>query len=374
MARASPLLLYVITRALLAVPMLVILLTAVFVILRLIPGDPIQALFGGRGNPSVVAAARAQLGLDRPLIVQCFDYLGRVFTGNFGQSLTLYPGQSVMHWILLVFPATLELALYSMIVAAVVGILTGVVAGRYRGTPVDVTLRMYGIVIWVIPVFWLALMLQLAFAIGLRWLPPNGRLSPLTPIPTPRTGLYTIDSLLMGRYDIFIDAVRHLILPSLTLGLVLSGFFTRIVRVNMMQTLQSDFVEAARARGIRERSVIYRHAFKNALIPVVTVIGLQFAALLAGAIMTFVVLGFLVAFVVIALTAPLISPYDPLAINSSELLSAPSGSHLMGTDHLGRDVLSRVFWGARTSLLIMAIGVLVALVVGVPIGLTAGHL
>ena len=277
MARASPLLLYVITRALLAVPMLVILLTAVFVILRLIPGDPIQALFGGRGNPSVVAAARAQLGL---------DYLGRVFTGNFGQSLTLYPGQSVMHWILLVFPATLELALYSMIVAAVVGILTGVVAGRYRGTPVDVTLRMYGIVIWVIPIFWLALMLQLTFAIGLRWLPPNGRLSPLTPVPTPRTGLYTIDSLLMGRYDIFIDAVRHLILPSLTLGLVLSGFFTRIVRVNMMQTLQSDFVEAARARGIRERSVIYRHAFKNALIPVVTVIGLQFAALLGGAILT----------------------------------------------------------------------------------------
>ena len=286
MARASPLLLYVITRALLAVPMLVILLTAVFVILRLIPGDPIQALFGGRGNPAVVAAARAQLGLDRPLIVQYFDYLGRVFTGNFGQSLTLYPGQSVMHWILLVFPATLELALYSMIVAAVVGILTGVVAGRYRGTPVDVTLRMYGIVIWVIPIFWLALMLQLTFAIGLRWLPPNGRLSPLTPVPTPRTGLYTIDSLLMGRYDIFIDAVRHLILPSLTLGLVLSGFFTRIVRVNMMQTLQSDFVEAARARGIRERSVIYRHAFKNALIPVVTVIGLQFAALLGGAILT----------------------------------------------------------------------------------------
>jgi len=158
--------------------------------------------------------------------------------------------------------------------------------GRYRGTPVDVTLRMYGIVIWVIPIFWLALMLQLTFAIGLRWLPPNGRLSPLTPIPTPRTGLYTIDSLLMGRYDIFIDAVRHLILPSLTLGLVLSGFFTRIVRVNMMQTLQSDFVEAARARGIRERSVIYRHAFKNALIPVVTVIGLQFAALLGGAILT----------------------------------------------------------------------------------------
>jgi peptide/nickel transport system permease protein len=286
MARASPLFVYVLTRAFLAVPMLIILLTAVFVILRLIPGDPIQALFGGRGRPDVVAAARAQLGLDRPLIVQYFDYLGRVFTGNFGQSLTLHPGQSVLHWILLVFPATLELAIYSMLVAAGVGVLTGVVAGRHRDTAVDVTLRMYGIVVWVIPIFWLGLMLQLIFAVGLRWLPHNDRLSPLMPIPTRTTGLYTIDSLLMGRFDIFIDAVRHLILPCVTLGLVLSGFFTRIVRVNMMQTLQSDFVEAARARGIRERSVVYRHAFRNALIPVVTVVGLQFAALLGGAILT----------------------------------------------------------------------------------------
>ncbi len=286
MARASPLLLYVITRALLAIPMLIILLTMVFVILRLIPGDPIQALFGGRGTPSVVAAARAQLGLDRPLVVQYFDYLGKVFTGNLGTSLTLYPGQSVTHWITIWFPATLELAIYSILVAAAIGILTGVVAGRHRDTAVDVSLRMYGIVVWVIPVFWLGLMLQLTFAIGLRWLPPNGRLSPLTPIPPHVTGLYTVDSLLAGRWDTFIDAARHLVLPSLTLGIVLSGFFTRIVRVNMMQTLQSDFVEAARARGIRDWSVVYHHAFKNALIPVVTVMGLQFAALLGGAILT----------------------------------------------------------------------------------------
>lgn len=286
MARASPLLLYILTRALLAIPMLIILLTLVFIILRLIPGDPIQALFGGRATPEVVAAARAQLGLDRPLIVQYFDYLAKIFTGNFGESLTLHPGQPVMHWILLVIPATLELAIYSMLVAALVGVVTGVFAGRHRGTPVDVALRMYGITVWVVPIFWLGLMLQLVFAVGLRWLPPVGRLSPLMPIPQRTTGLYTIDSLLMGRFDIFVDAVRHLILPSITLGLVLSGFFTRVVRVNMMQTLQSDFVEAARARGIRERSVVYRHAFKNALIPVVTVIGLQFAALLGGAILT----------------------------------------------------------------------------------------
>lgn len=288
MARASPLLLYVLTRGLLALPMLVILLTTTFIILRIIPGDPIQAMFGGRGTPGVVANARAQLGLDRPLYVQYFDYIAKVFTGSLGNSLILHPGQPVTRWILFYFPATLELSICSMTVAAVIGILTGVVAGRHRDTAVDISLRMYGIVAWVIPVFWLGLMLQLVFAVGLRWLPPNGRLSPPTVIPIPPqvTGLYTVDSLLAGRLDIFVDAVRHLVLPSITLGVVVSGFFTRIVRVNMMQTLQSDFVEAARARGIRDRSVVYRHAFKNALIPVVTVMGLQFAALLGGAILT----------------------------------------------------------------------------------------
>src|SRR2546428_2667241 len=148
MARASPLLLYVLTRAFLAIPVLVILPTAVFVILRLIPGDPIQALFGGRGNPAVVAAARAQLGLDRPLIVQYFEYLGRVFTGNFGQGLTLYPGQPVMHWILLVFPATLELALYSMIVAAAGGGLPGAAARGYRRPPLALAPPVVWVLLW----------------------------------------------------------------------------------------------------------------------------------------------------------------------------------------------------------------------------------
>ncbi len=286
MARASPLLFYIITRVILSIPMLIILLTLVFIILRAIPGDPVTALYGGRATPDVIAAARRQLGLDRPLAIQYFDYIGKIFSGDLGMSLTLHPGQTVISNILLRFPATVELTLYAMLIAAAVGIVTGIVAGRYRDTVTDVGLRMWGIVIFVVPIFWLGLMLQLLFAVELRWLPPNGRLSPLTPFPAHVTGLYTIDSLLQGRPDIFLDAIRHLVLPTLTLGLVISGFFTRIVRVNMLQTLQADFVEAARARGIRERVVVYRHAFKNALIPVVTVMGLQFASLLGGAILT----------------------------------------------------------------------------------------
>lgn len=286
MARASPLLLYILTRALLALPMLLVLLTMVFVILRAIPGDPVSALYGGRANPEVLAQARRQLGLDRPLYVQYFDYVFRVLQGDFGTSLTLYRGEGVLDRVLTLFPATLELTLFSMVVAMGVGLVTGIFAGRFRDRPLDVGLRMYGIVIWVVPIFWLGLMLQLVFAIQLGWLPPNDRLTGSVPIPGRITGMYTVDSIIQGRWDSFIDALRHLVLPSVTLGLVLSGFFTRIVRVNMLQTLQSDFVEAARARGIREGAVVYRHAFKNALIPVITVMGLQFAALLGGAILT----------------------------------------------------------------------------------------
>jgi peptide/nickel transport system permease protein len=176
-----------------------------------------------------------------------------------------------------------------MLVASIVGVGTGVVAGSRRDKLPDVIVRLYGSIIWVIPVFWLGLMLQLVFAVGLHWFPPNLRYEPdlvFFPPPSHVTGLFTLDSLLEGRLDKFAISVAHLALPSLTLGLVLSGFFTRTVRANLLRTINSDYVEAARARGIRERYVIYRYAFRNALIPVVTILGLQFAILFAGAVLT----------------------------------------------------------------------------------------
>ncbi len=275
---------YIIARLLLSLPMLLILLTVVFIVLRAIPGDPVTALYGGRAPPDVVEEAKRQLGLDRPIVVQYFDYLARVFTGDLGHSFK-YSGQSVAFRIFSVFPATLELTLYSMAFAILVGIVTGTIAGAKRDTPTDMGLRLYGIVIYVIPIFWLGLMLQLVFSIWLGWVPPNTRFSGLE-FPNRITGLYTIDSLLEGNLDKFVDAAAHLILPVVTLGLVISGVFTRMVRVNMLQTMTSDYVEAARSRGVRERRVIYKHAFKNALVPVVTVMGLQFAILFAGAVLT----------------------------------------------------------------------------------------
>ncbi len=275
------------TRVILAIPMLLILLTAVFIILRILPGDPILALWGGRTPPpSAIDAARRALGLDQPPWLQYWNYLTHVLTGQFGISIgELYRGQPVWTQIARDLPATVEIAIGSMLVASTVGILTGVVAGARRDTWVDVALRLWGTVIWVMPIFWLGVMFQIVFGIWLGWLPPHGRWSG-TDFPPTVTGMYTVDSLLEGNLAHFWNAVSHLILPCLTLGLVLSGFFTKTVRANMLRTITADYSDAARARGVPERKVVYRHAFKNSLVPVVTVLGLQFAILFAGAVLT----------------------------------------------------------------------------------------
>lgn len=266
--------------------MLLILLTVVFVVLRIIPGDPVAALFAGRAPPEIVALTRHQLGLDLPYYQQYVNYLGQIFTGNLGTSIGAnYHGKSVLSIILLKLPGTVELTIGAMIVATIVGVGTGVLSGTRRDKPPDVALRLYGTIIFVIPIFWLGQILQLIFAVDLGWFPAQLRFSGL-PLPAHVTGLYTIDSLLEGNLDKFFVALDHLVLPSLTLGLVLSGFFTKTVRANLLRTIKADYVEAAKARGIPEGRIVSRYAFKNALIPVVTVLGLQFAILFAGAVLT----------------------------------------------------------------------------------------
>jgi peptide/nickel transport system permease protein len=266
--------------------MLLILLTVVFFVLRVIPGDPIAALFAGRAPPYVVEAVRHSLGLDQPYWVQYLTYLLQVFTGNLGISIGEYfKGQSVLTVILQRLPATIELAIGAMLVATIIGVGTGLIAGVNRDKPVDVLVRLYGTVIFVVPIFWLGEILQLIFAVNLGLLPAQGRFSGLDP-PATITGLYTIDSLLQGRIDKFFISLQHLVLPCLTLGLVLSGFFSKTVRANLLRTVNSDYVEAAKARGIPRRRIISQYAFKNALIPVITVLGLQFAILFAGAVLT----------------------------------------------------------------------------------------
>ena len=281
--RSGSLRAYVITRIVLTVPMIVILLSFVFVILRVAPGDPIEAAYGQKLSAAQIADVRHSLGLDRPLIVQYVKYLGSVAHGDFGKSVVTE--QSVGTIIKARFPATLELTLAAMIIAIVVGVVVGSLSGRYRDTPIDLGGRMFGIVIYAAPIFWLGMMFQLLFSVKLHVFPSGGRIAPFAD-PRHITGLYTVDSILTGNWSSLWTSLRYLALPSITLGLVIGGVLVRLVRVNMLQTLQSDYVEAARARGIPERRVVMRHAFRNALIPVITITGLQFAALLGGAVLT----------------------------------------------------------------------------------------
>jgi len=287
MARGHSLLAYTVTRVALAIPMLLILLTSVFFILRVIPGDPVLALWGGREPPpEVIERARHQLGLDKHPLLQYVDYMSGILRGDFGLSIgEFYQGRPVISEIANRLPATVELSIGSMIVASVVGILTGLVGGARRDTKMDVAIRLYGTIIFVIPIFWLGVVFQIIFSIWLGWFPPHGRWQG-TIFPRTVTGIYTIDSLLEGNLEHFSIAVRHLVLPCLTLGLVLSGFFTKTVRANMLRTMTADYTEATRARGVPDRQVVTRHAFKNALVPVITVLGLQFAILFAGAVLT----------------------------------------------------------------------------------------
>ena len=287
MARGHSLWAYVVTRGLLSLPMLLILLTAVFFILRVLPGDPVLALWAGREPPQeVIEAARRQLGLDKHPVVQYVDYMAGVFRGDLGLSIgEFYQGKPVAGEIGVRLPATVEIAIGSMMIASIVGVLTGALAGARRDTRMDIGIRLFGTVIFVIPIFWLGVMFQIVFAIWLGWLPPHGRWQG-SDFPPTVTGMYTIDSLLEGNLDHFVTAVRHLILPCLTLGLVLSGFFTKTVRANMLRTMTADYTEAARSRGVPNRQIVTRHAFKNALVPVITIIGLQVALLLGGAVLT----------------------------------------------------------------------------------------
>lgn len=276
---------YLLTRIALAVPMLLILLTLVFLLMRVAPGDPISAALGGRLTQEELDRRRHEAGYDRPLAVQYLDYLGGVARFDFGT--TLIDNRPVANVIVQNGAATLELTMFAMVIAVGVGVGIGLVAGRFRDTSLDVAGRLFGIVIYAAPVFFLGFLAQLTFGKWLGWLPTSGRASPIVTyeLETP-TNLFVLDSIVTGNWSALGDILRHLVMPATTLGLVIGGVFIRLVRVNVMQTLKGDYVEAARARGIPERSVVLRHAFKNALVPVITVMGLEFALLLSGAVLT----------------------------------------------------------------------------------------
>jgi peptide/nickel transport system permease protein len=284
---------YVITRLLLTIPTLLLLLTMVFLVMRVLPGDPVALHFEKKATPQQMEGMRRILGLDKPLWEQYVDYLRGIVDINYllkhgypnlGKSMETY--EDVGGQVFSAFPATLELAIYSMVIASIIGILLGVVSSKSYNSVLDHLIRGFGTVTYAIPVFFLGIILQLIFGVYLHWLPTGLRISPTVTPPSTITGLYTIDSLLEGDILKFSESLKALILPSLTLGIILSGVFVKLTRTNMLETLRLDFVTAAKARGLNESTVTYGYALRNAFLPVLTMVGLQFALLLGGAILT----------------------------------------------------------------------------------------
>jgi peptide/nickel transport system permease protein len=275
---------YILQRILLVIPMIWVILTLVFVVLRVAPGDPVSAALGGKLNPTALEQRRQALGFNRPLIAQYWDYLSSVAHLDFGT--TFSDNQPVLRVIRDNGGATLSLTLSAFLIALVVGIPLGLIAGRYRDSVSDVVIRMFGIVSYAAPIFFVGFLLQVYVAEPLG-LPTSGDASPITVFEVkPKTHILLFDVFLSGNGAAIEDVLKHLLLPAVTLGLLICGVFIRLVRVNMLMTMQADYVEAAEARGIQRGKVTWRHAFRNALVPVITVVGLQFALLLGGAVLT----------------------------------------------------------------------------------------
>ena len=277
---------FLITRILLTIPMVLILVTMIFFIMRVLPGDPIRSQLGPRVSEEQADALRERLGLNRPLSVQYLDFLWDMVTLDFGNALT-QGERPIKDELGERLPATIELTVPAIMLTAVIGILSGAYAAKNRKKPIDYIIRLLSIAIYSVPVFFMGLLFQIVFSVRLSIFPLSGRMDTLllTNFDS-RTNFYIIDSILTQNWPALGSVLMHLILPSLTLGLALSGVFVRLTRVNMIEMLQSDFITAGRARGIAENKLVFRHALRNTFIPILTLLGLQFAILLAGAVLT----------------------------------------------------------------------------------------
>jgi peptide/nickel transport system permease protein len=262
--------------------------TVVFLSLRLIPGDPAVALAGEKASVQEIENIREALGLNRPLPEQYVQFLGRTATLQLGRSIRT--GGDIQTELVTNFAPTIELSVAALIIALLVGLPAGVLAALHRRTVVEYVTMVVSLAGISMPVFWIGLMLIYWLGAQAGWFPLSGTASTTVDIP-PVTHFYTIDALLARDPSAFADVVWHLVLPAITLSTVTMAIVSRMARSSMLDVLTSDYLTTARAKGLREGAVVMRHALKNALIPVVTVIGLQLGALLSGAVLTETVFG-----------------------------------------------------------------------------------
>lgn len=255
----------------------------VFISVRLIPGDPAQVMLGEKATPESLERLRNQLGLNKPLYEQYFIYLGNLLKGDLGTSIT--SNNSVMSEIIRKFPATIELSFASMLIATILGVSAGILAAVYRNSWID-NIVMVGALTGVsMPIFWLGLILMLIFSSNLDLLPFSGRMD-ITSDIEPVTNFYLIDTLLQGDFEAFGDVLTHLLLPAFTLSTVPTAIIARMTRASMLEVLNHEYIRTAYAKGVSKIKVIMYHALRNALIPIVTITGLQLGSLLSGAVLT----------------------------------------------------------------------------------------
>jgi peptide/nickel transport system permease protein len=274
---------YLARRTLSLLPVLIGISVVVFLLLRLTPGDPATIMLGERATPEKVAVLREQLGLNRPLWEQYAEFLGKIVRGDLGRSII--SNNSVADELGNRLPATVELVFFSMIWGLVIGIPMGVIAALKRNTFIDIASMVVALLGVSIPIFWLGLMMIYLFGVWLKWLPPSGQIDLTIPFQH-GTNFYLIDAIASGNGEAVSSVLRHLIMPSLVLATVTVPILARLTRSAMLEVLNQDYIRTARSKGLAEHLVIIRHALRNALLPVVTVIGIQIGGLLGGAILT----------------------------------------------------------------------------------------
>jgi len=274
---------YTIRRLLMLIPVLIGMSILVFSIVHLIPGDPAKTILGEKASPQVLEKMREDLGLNDPLLVQYKNYMGGILKGDLGTSIRTKV--AISEEIKPYIAATMELTFFAMLFAIVIGVNAGIIAAWKQNSWFDYIAMLIALIGVSMPVFWLGLMEQWLFAQKLHLLPSIGRSSILNPIES-ITNFYIIDTLLAGDFAGLKEVIRRLILPSIALGTIPMAIIARMTRSSMLEVMRSDYIRTAKAKGVKEFFVVYKHALKNALIPVLTVVGLQTGLLLGGAVLT----------------------------------------------------------------------------------------
>ena len=278
---------YILKRLLLLIPTVWGVVTLVFIMMALAPGDPAQVMLGERASKKSLENLRQELGLNQPLHVRYWKYLKRTSQLDFGKSIK--SGQKVIDEIKAHFPATIEMSLVAMFFATLIGIIAGVLSASKQYSFIDYSSMFMALVGVSMPIFWLGLVLIIIFSINLNLLPTGGRIGSRM-FFEPITNFYLIDSVIYifktGNFAYFWSTIKHLLLPSITLSTIPVAIIARMTRSSMLEVLKQDYIRTARAKGLKENVVIYKHALKNAMLPVITIIGLQFGLLLGGAVLT----------------------------------------------------------------------------------------